>query len=92
MLLQIKNEEVLTKYTDLWNKIKEMLEETDGKPCDFKRGVIKNNFDSVDDLPLNKTLKLYSITIMFRSVFEEDDKYYPHIYLDECVYKFVAKL
>ena len=46
----MKNEEVLTKYTDLWNKIKEMLEETDGKPCDFKRGFIKTNFDSVDDL------------------------------------------
>ena len=34
-------------------------------------------FDSVDDLPLNKQLKFPTMTIVVRSVFEEDDKYYP---------------
>ena len=28
------------------------------------------------------------LTIIFRSVFEEDGKFYPHIYLDECLYEF----
>ena len=34
-------------------------------------------FDSDDDLPLNKQLKFPTMTIVVRSVFEEDDKYYP---------------
>ena len=35
---------------------------------------IKFNLD--DSLPLNKTLKLHNMTIIVRSVFEEDVKYY----------------
>ena len=44
-------------------------------------------FNSDDDLILNKTLKLHMLTIIVRSVFEEDDKYYPQIFLDECLYE-----
>ena len=82
-----KNKEVLTKYTELWNKIKDMIEEIDGKPYDFKKGVIKFRFDSDDDLPLIKILKVHNVTIVFRSIFEEDDKYYPQISIDECLYE-----
>ena len=46
---------------------------------------IKLNSD--DNLPLNKTLKLHNMTILVRSVFEEDDKYYPQAFLDECLYE-----
>ena len=38
---------------------------------------MKIKFDTDDDLPLNKQLKFSTITIVDRSVFEEDDKYYP---------------
>ena len=48
---------------------------------------MKNKFDSDDDLPLNKVLKLYNLTINVRSVFEEDGKYYPQVFLDECLYE-----
>ena len=47
----------------------------------------KNKFDSDDDLPLNKILKLHKLTITVRSVFEEDDKYYPQVFLDECLFE-----
>ena len=47
---------------------------------------MKIKFNSGDNLPLNKTLKLHNITIIIRTVFEEDDKFYPQIYLDECLY------
>ena len=44
-------------------------------------------FSSDDDLPLNKILKLHMLTIIVRSVFEEDGKYYPQIFLDERLYE-----
>ena len=44
-------------------------------------------FNSDDDLPLNKILKLHNLTITVRSVFEEDGKYYPQVLLDECLYQ-----
>ena len=46
---------------------------------------IKFNLDN--SLPLNKTLKLHNLTIIVRSVFQEDNKYYPQVYLDECLYE-----
>ena len=48
---------------------------------------MKIKFSSGDDLPLNKQWKFLSITIIVRTVFEEDGKYYPQIFLDECLYE-----
>ena len=48
---------------------------------------MKIEFNSDDDLPLNKQLKFINLTIIIRTVFEEDDKYYPQIFLDECFYE-----
>ena len=47
---------------------------------------MKIKFDSDDDLPLNKPLKFPTMTIVVRSVFEDKGKYYPQVYLDECLY------
>ena len=47
---------------------------------------MKIKFSSSDDLPLNKALKLHAMTIIIRSVFEENGKYYPQIFLDKCLY------
>ena len=46
---------------------------------------MKSKFELDDSLPLNKILKLYNLTIIVRSVFEEDEKYYPQIFLDVCL-------
>ena len=46
---------------------------------------IKLNLD--DDLPLGKILNLHNMTIVIRSVFQEDNKYYLQIFLDKCLYK-----
>ena len=43
-------------------------------------------FNSDDNLPLNKPLKLHNLTIIVRSVFEEGGKYYPQIFLNKCLY------
>ena len=48
---------------------------------------MKIKFNSDNNLPLNKTLKLHNMTIVVRSVFEEVDKFYLQIYLDECLYE-----
>ena len=48
---------------------------------------MKTKFNLDDSLPLSKTLNLYNMTIIMRSVFEEDGKYYPQVFLDECLYE-----
>ena len=48
---------------------------------------MKIKFNLNDDLPLNKQLKFTTVTIVVRSVFEDDGNYYPQIYLGECLYE-----
>ena len=48
---------------------------------------MKIKFDSDDNLPLNKSLKFHNMTITIRSVFEEDDKLYLQIFLDDTLYE-----
>ena len=44
---------------------------------------MKIRFNSDDSLPLNKILKLHNLTIVVRSVFQEDKKYYSQVFLDK---------
>ena len=46
---------------------------------------MKIKFNSDDNLPLNKTLRLCNLTIIVRSVFQEDNKYYPQVFSQECL-------
>ena len=41
---------------------------------------MKIKFNSDDNLPLNKTLKIYHMTIVIRFIFEEDGKYNPKFF------------
>ena len=36
---------------------------------------------------INKMLKLHNMAIVIRSVFQEGGKYYPQVFLDECLYE-----
>ena len=82
-----KNKEVLIKYTELWDKIKNLIEKVNDKPSDCDEKYVKIKFNSDDNLPLNKILKIHNVTIVIRSVFQEDGKYYPQFFLDECLYE-----
>ena len=48
---------------------------------------MKIKFNPDDDLPLNKRLKFHNMTIIIRSVFEEDGKLYPQVFLDDALYE-----
>ena len=40
---------------------------------------MKITFDADDNVPLNKQLQLDMLTVIVRSVFEEDGKFYPQL-------------
>ena len=48
---------------------------------------MKIKFISGDNLPLKKPLKFSLMTITIISVFEEDGKLYPQVFLDDTLYK-----
>ena len=80
------NKEVLTKYTKLWDGIENEMETINGsKPSEYEKDFMKIKLDSDDSLPLNKTPKLHNMSIIVLPVFEEDGKYYPQVFLEECL-------
>ena len=54
---------------------------------DYGKDYMKIKFNSDDDLPLNKLLKFHNITIIIRSVFSENSKFYPQLFLDDALYE-----
>ena len=82
-----ENKELLKKYDDVWNGIKNKIEEVSSGECDYEKYYMKIKFNSDDNLPLNKPLKFHNMTIIIRSVFEEDGKRYPKVFLDDTLYE-----
>ena len=48
---------------------------------------MKIKFNSDDDLPLKKPLQFHNMIIIIGSVFEEDSKLYPQVFLDDTLYE-----
>ena len=53
------------------------MKEVSSGEYDYEKDYMKIKFNSDDGLLLNKPLKLHNMTIIIRSVFEEDGKLYP---------------
>ena len=82
------NSDVLKNYAEIWSRIKDQIKAiSNGKSGEYGKDYMKIKFNSDNYLPLNKLLKFINLTIIVRTVFEEDSKYYPQIFLDECLYE-----
>ena len=82
-----ENKELLKKYNDVFNGIRNKIKKISGDECDYEKDYMKIKFNSDDNLPLNKPLKFHNMTIIIRSVFEEDGKLYPKVFLDDTLYE-----
>ena len=79
------NDEVLKKYIEVLSVIKSGIEKINDRK--YEKDYMKIKFDSDYKLPLNKQLKFLSVAIVIGSVFEDDGKYYPQAFLDDCLYE-----
>ena len=48
---------------------------------------MKIKFSADDELPLNKTKDILSMIIVVSTIFHENYKYHPKVFLDECLDK-----
>ena len=82
-----ENKVLLKKYNDVSNGIKNKIKEVSSGECDYEKDYMKIKFNSDNNLPLNKPLKFHNTTITIRSVFEEDGKLYPQVFIDGTLYE-----
>ena len=81
-----ENKELLERYGDVFNGIMGKIREIDDDWLEYAKDYMKIRFSSDDNLPLNKPLKFYNMTITIRCVFKEDNKLYLQVFLDEALY------
>ena len=78
-------------YNQIWNKIKELINNVDGVNFEFSdyfrnRGIIIFNTD--DTLLLDSMVNVYSMTIFITSIYRTYyNRFYLQIHLANCIYK-----
>ena len=78
-----KNSEILKKYNQVFDGIKHHIKKINNNDSKYDKDYMKIRFN----IPLNKMLYFLTITVIIRYVFEKNDKYYPQVYLDKCLYQ-----
>ena len=87
-MLLLQTVEVLKKYLEVWNGIKDCIGKiNDSKLGEYNIDYMKIKFNSDDNTPLNKQLNFHSLTVIIRNVFEKDGEYYPQMCFDGCLYE-----
>ena len=79
----------MQKYQDVFDGIKEIIKKINdySQPIKYYDNYTKIKFNTDDNIPLNKIIYFSRITIIIRSVTQKDGKYYPQLFLDECLYE-----
>ena len=74
------------KYKKVLSRIRSEIKTlNEGKELFYKKNYAKIGINTDDNLPLKKPLKFPTLTIIVRCVLQEGEKFYPQIYLDECL-------
>ena len=83
-----ENKEVLNKYEEVWEGIEKEIETINSdKKIEYRKDFKKIRFESNDDLPLNKPIKLHLLTVTITSIISENGKFYPQLLLDDALYE-----
>ena len=82
-----ESKEIIKKYEKFWSKIRDLIRSISKNSDDYVQKYTKIKFDSDEDLSLNKKMEIHNAIIVVRTVFHENNKSYPQVFLDEYQYK-----
>ena len=82
-----ESKEIIKKYENFWSKIRDLIRSISKNSDDYVQKYMKIKFDSDEDLSLNKKMEIHNAIIVVRTVFHENNKSYPQVFLDEYQYK-----
>ena len=89
LIINSENGDIMQKYQEVFNGKKEIIKKTNdyGLPIKYDDNYMKIKFNTDDNIPINKIIYFSTITIIIRSITKKDDKYYPQLFLDDCLYE-----
>ena len=86
-IISSENSDIMQEYQEVFDGIKEIIKKINGysQPVKYDDSYMKIKFNTNDNIPLNEIIYFFTITIRIRSVTQKDGKYYPQLFLDECL-------
>ena len=81
-----ESKEKIKKYEELWIKT-DLIRAVTKNSDDHDEKHMKIKFNSDNELSLSKEIEIPIMAIVVRAVFHENNKYYPQVFLDDCLYK-----
>ena len=89
LLINSENGDIMQKYQEVFDGIKKITKKINdySYPIKYDDNHMKIKFNAHDNIILNKIIYFPTITITIRSVTQKDGKYYPQLFLDECLYE-----
>ena len=87
----VRNKDIVSVLDTVWGSIENKIEGKINPVPNVYSNIIeikdydKFRFNSDIDLPLDTSIEFRSLVINVSCVIEKDNKYYPEIYLDECL-------
>ena len=86
-LITFGDADVLRNFANIWQSIRAKIEEnTDGIVQCYK-DYMKIKFKSNDNLPTNNIINMHQVTIIIRSMFAQNGKFFPQLFLDDALYE-----
>ena len=79
----------MQKYQEVFDGIKEIIKKINdySYPIKYDDNYMKIKFNTIDNIILNKIIYFSTITVIIRSITQKDGKYYPQLFLDDCLYQ-----
>ena len=70
--------DVSRKFSNIWKSIRAKIEEN-------TKITMKLKFESNDNLPIDNVVNMHQVTIIIRSLFAQNNKFYPQLFLDDAL-------
>ena len=79
------NADVLRNFANIRKSIRAKIEENTGGIVQYDKDHIKIKFESNDSLPTDNIVNMLQVTRIIRSIFAQNDKLYPQLFLDDAL-------
>ena len=71
----------------IFGKVLAKTEENTGGIVQYDKDYMRIKFESNDNLPTNNIVNMHLVTIIIISVFAQNGKFYPQLFLDDALYE-----
>ena len=78
------------RLVDIFHSIKNKITEKTWDALEYDKDYMKMKFESNNIFPTDKDVNIHLSTIVIRDIFDKDGKYYPQLFLDGGLYKYVS--